>query len=185
MDQKDIGLRIKHLRQTKGLTQKQLADKIGTTWEMVSRYETGKSSSLNRISLIADALGTPVYKFLQASLIEETGPPYNRNVVPLINKPFTDIHKALESTMSYYTVPDWISQKFLNPFAIDAELLVFKTTQLEKNGILFAIQEKLGTERSIIIAISPGGQLIATPKGTLKSKHKPVATIIAWEKRFL
>lgn len=185
MDQKDIGLRIKHLRQTKGLTQKQLADKIGTTWEMVSRYETGKSSSLNRIDLIADALSIPVYKLLQTSLVEEDTQPYNRNVVPLINKPFTDIHNAIESTMSYYAVPDWITQKFLNPFAIDTELLVFKTTQLEKNGILFATQERPKTERTIVIAISQSGQLIATPKGTLKSKYKPVATVIAWEKRFI
>jgi len=185
MDKKDIGLKIKHIRQTKGLTQKQLAEKIGTTWEMISRYETGKSSSLGRIDLIADALGTPVYKFLQTSLIEEDGQHYNKNMVPFINKPFTDIHKALESTKSYYVAPDWIAQKFLNPFAVDTELIVFKTTQIEKNGILFATQERPRSERDIVIAISQDGQITAVSKGTLKSHHKPIATVIAWEKRLI
>jgi transcriptional regulator with XRE-family HTH domain len=38
----EVGERIKELRKNAGLTQQQLADKIGITYIQVGRYETGK-----------------------------------------------------------------------------------------------------------------------------------------------
>ncbi|MBN2101032.1 helix-turn-helix transcriptional regulator [Candidatus Dojkabacteria bacterium] len=184
MNLKQIGLTIKHIRQTKGLTQKQLAEQIGTTWEMVSRYETGRSSPMGRIDAIALALEVPVHKILQSSIVEEETPRYNRNLVPHVKTLNTNLEEEINSTKSFYTAPDWIVQKFLHPFAIDAENLVFDTTQVEKSGLLFATLDKPKSERNLVITSDKSGNLSVTSTGNIKKNTKILATIIAWEKRF-
>ena len=52
MDQKKIGLFLKMLRNEKGLTQEQLAEKLNVSNRSVSRWETG--STLPDISLIIE-----------------------------------------------------------------------------------------------------------------------------------
>lgn len=183
MDLKDIGLRIKYLRQSLGLTQRELADKIGTTWEMVSRYETGKSSPMGRIDNIADALNVPIYKIIQSSTLEEEGASYSKNVVPLLTKSFDDLTKAINNSKSFYTAPDWITQKFLNPFAIEGDLLTVETNQIENNGICFAVQEQPKSDSDLVLALNQESKLIVTQQKNLKASAKPLATIIAWEKR--
>jgi transcriptional regulator with XRE-family HTH domain len=184
MDSKDIGLKIKYIRQSQGLTQKDLAEKIGTTWEMVSRYETGKSSPLGRIDKIADALNTNIAKLLADNIIAQEEASYTSNVIPLINKSFRDIHKVLKETKVYYNAPSWIMQKYLQPFCVDTSIIEIQTTQIGKNGILFAVQEKPEISNDIVIARQSSGNLIAATQQNLKTKQKPIATVIAWEKRF-
>lgn len=62
-----IGKRIKQLRQQRDLTQEQFAQKIGVTWEMISRYERGRSSPLLKLLEIADVLGVST-----SELIDDT-----------------------------------------------------------------------------------------------------------------
>ena len=58
IESKDLGLAIKSLRHQKGLTQQELAKEVGTSWEMISRYETGRTQvPLDRLSDIADVFG--------------------------------------------------------------------------------------------------------------------------------
>ena len=45
MDAKRVGSLIAFLRRSKGLTQQQLADRIGVTNRAVSKWETGVSQS--------------------------------------------------------------------------------------------------------------------------------------------
>ncbi len=56
MDLKNIGKRIRYYRLLRGLTQQELADRIGVTWEMISRYENGRSDPSRKIVLIANVL---------------------------------------------------------------------------------------------------------------------------------
>jgi len=51
-----IGRNISRLRQDAGLTQQELAEKVGVTWEMISRYERGESSPMSKIEKITEAL---------------------------------------------------------------------------------------------------------------------------------
>lgn len=52
-------INIKIARIKKGLTQQELADKIGGSVNDISRYETGRMKpSLDKLVLIADELGT-------------------------------------------------------------------------------------------------------------------------------
>jgi len=67
-----LGERIRSVRQHRGMTLKQLAEKVGIEWETLQRIETEKKGTdLNKIHDIAEALGTTV-KFL---LPDEDSPP--------------------------------------------------------------------------------------------------------------
>ena len=60
-----IGERIRKTRVNKGLTQQQVADSIGVTYQNVSQYERGLRKPKNETLLqIADALGVSVYELI-------------------------------------------------------------------------------------------------------------------------
>lgn len=183
MNLKSIGRNIRYYRQAAGLSQKQLSEKIDTTWEMVSRYETGKSSPMRQIFHISDALCAPLDILLSEGLVTEQNGNYRFNDVPLIEKPFTSITQALEMTKTYYTAPDWIVRASGKPFAISTDILVLETSHISPNGILYAIREKPSATNDIVI-IQRGDEIIATQYSSALSSKKVLATVIAFEKRF-
>ena len=59
IDIKELGDKIKELRIERGLSQKQLADKIGVAANTVSQYESGKSkTSIDVLANLAVELDT-------------------------------------------------------------------------------------------------------------------------------
>jgi len=54
-----IGENIRTYRARANLTQQQLADKVGVSWEMVSRYERSINSPFKKIYKISSALNVP------------------------------------------------------------------------------------------------------------------------------
>lgn len=59
-----IGDRIKHFRGLRGITQKQLAEKVGVRFQQVQKYETGVSRiSTSRLYLVCEAFGTTIPEF--------------------------------------------------------------------------------------------------------------------------
>lgn len=58
----DVALRIVALRQTAGLTQRELATKVGTTQQVISRLESAdyRGHSLTMLRRLADALDAEV-----------------------------------------------------------------------------------------------------------------------------
>lgn len=67
MTDSEIGSLIRQSRKKVGMTQSELAAALGVTWEMVSRYERGKSSALLKLLDIARILGVPLsYFFAEA-----------------------------------------------------------------------------------------------------------------------
>lgn len=54
-----IGERIKYFREVSGMTQQELADRIGVKFPAISKYENGTVDNLplERVELIAKALG--------------------------------------------------------------------------------------------------------------------------------
>ena len=59
IDMKKLGEKIKELRTERGLSQKQLADKIGVATNTVSQYESGKSkTSIDILANLAVELDT-------------------------------------------------------------------------------------------------------------------------------
>ncbi|MGO9410202.1 MAG: helix-turn-helix domain-containing protein [Spirochaetia bacterium] len=60
-----IGHRIKYYRQRQGITQMELAERIGVSYQQVQKYENDRSQiTLQRLYGIADALETSVLSLL-------------------------------------------------------------------------------------------------------------------------
>lgn len=59
------GAIIKNTRKVQGMSQTRLAEKIGVTYQMIQKYESGKSQlTLKRLKQIADALGISVFALI-------------------------------------------------------------------------------------------------------------------------
>lgn len=66
MDQAKIGRFISELRKDEGLTQEQLAEKIGVTQKSVSRWETGKNMpDVSLLQLLSSELNISVSELLE------------------------------------------------------------------------------------------------------------------------
>ena len=100
-----VGKRIRHRRWLVGMTQQQLAEKVGIKFQQIQKYETGMNRvSASRLWDIAAALSVPVSFFFeglseqdQAEVVAEPSD------IPL------DILKdkeALELVRSYYAIPE-------------------------------------------------------------------------------
>ncbi len=61
-----VGKRIRHRRWMVGMTQQQLADKVGIKFQQIQKYETGMNRvSASRLWDIADALGVTIGFFFE------------------------------------------------------------------------------------------------------------------------
>ena len=70
MDNYITGTTIKHLREEKGLTQTQLADKIGVSSKAVSKWETAKGlPDITLIEPLAKALGVSVMELMSGDTV--------------------------------------------------------------------------------------------------------------------
>ena len=84
---RQIGLRLKKLRQQEGISAALLAEAIGSTQQQISRYENGQNKlGAAQLYLLAQSLGVPVsWFFLDCEvqptplLIREKTPQYGRS----------------------------------------------------------------------------------------------------------
>jgi transcriptional regulator with XRE-family HTH domain len=101
-----VGKRIRHRRWLVGMTQQQLAEKVGIKFQQIQKYETGMNRvSASRLWDIAEALSVPVAYFFEgvngADAEEQT--PGAAQGLPgdiLADK------EALELVRSYYAIPE-------------------------------------------------------------------------------
>lgn len=64
-DAMNIGNKIRRLRKVAGMTQMQLAEKMGITYQQVQKYEKGVSElTIRRLRQVAEALNMPVSVFV-------------------------------------------------------------------------------------------------------------------------
>ena len=64
METEELGLKIKALRKSRGLTQDQLADRLGVRRATISNYEIGRRTPhLSDLRKLAEALGTTMEYF--------------------------------------------------------------------------------------------------------------------------
>ena len=147
MDIKQIGQRIRYYRVLKGLTQQELADRIGVTWEMVSRYENGRTNPMRQLVLIAEALGIPSKLLLGTEnlLREPIDTEYNAEVYP-VNVPMLDIKqqdlnktyfaKAIKTTNTFFRwqfIPFNITNAFVICLSDNAHVIKNKTGVVWRN----------------------------------------------------
>lgn len=139
MKYNSIGKQIKQYRSLNNLTQQQLADKIGVTWEMISRYERGTSSAMQKIEQLAKAL-----KIHPAELLKDKTQPLSKsyiiteeNVLPMFfQRPEGDKFNR-ENTQYSQNAPDWIIKIDRNCFVIDPVILSDMNTRITKAGPIY------------------------------------------------
>ena len=98
-----VGKRIRHRRWLIGMTQQQLAEKVGIKFQQIQKYETGANRvSASRLWDISDAMEVPVSFFFDG-LEEEGKAAAEKSSVPedlMVDK------EALDLVRSYYAIPE-------------------------------------------------------------------------------
>ncbi len=96
-----VGKRIRHRRWMVGMTQQQLAEKVGIKFQQIQKYETGMNRvSASRLWDISSALSVQIDFFFEGL---EAGAPPPETTLPgdiLADK------EALELVRSYYAIPE-------------------------------------------------------------------------------
>ena len=97
-----VGKRVRHRRWMVGMTQQQLAEKVGIKFQQIQKYETGMNRvSASRLWDIAEALSVPVAFFFEG--LGAADADVAEAAVPgdiLADK------EALELVRSYYAIPE-------------------------------------------------------------------------------
>ena len=97
-----VGKRIRHRRWMVGMTQQQLAEKVGIKFQQIQKYETGMNRvSASRLWDISDALSVPVSFFFEG--LEGGAEREAEHALPddiLADK------EALELVRGYYAIPE-------------------------------------------------------------------------------
>ena len=95
-----VGKRVRHRRWLVGMTQQQLAEKVGIKFQQIQKYETGMNRvSASRLWDISDALAVPVSFFF-----EGLDPEADANTEA--PKDILADKEALELVRSYYAMPE-------------------------------------------------------------------------------
>jgi transcriptional regulator with XRE-family HTH domain len=95
-----VGKRIRHRRWMVGMTQQQLADKVGIKFQQIQKYETGMNRvSASRLWDIADALGVSISFFFEG-LDDARENARSAEADLMADK------EALELVRSYYAIPE-------------------------------------------------------------------------------
>lgn len=96
-----VGKRVRQRRWMVGMTQQQLAEKVGIKFQQIQKYETGMNRvSASRLWDIADVLGVSVSFFFEG-LSDQAKTPANGAPVDILAD-----KEALELVRSYYAMPE-------------------------------------------------------------------------------
>jgi len=99
-----VGKRIRHRRWMVGMTQQQLAEKVGIKFQQIQKYETGMNRvSASRLWDISETLGVPVSFFFEGIRESEGAESEKGQTIPgdiLADK------EALDLIRSYYKIPE-------------------------------------------------------------------------------
>ena len=92
-----VGKRIRHRRWMVGMTQQQLADKVGIKFQQIQKYETGMNRvSASRLWDIASALDVTIAFFFDGLAESQSA----------TDKDLMTDKEALELVRSYYSIPE-------------------------------------------------------------------------------
>ena len=97
-----VGKRVRHRRWMIGMTQQQLAERVGIKFQQIQKYETGMNRiSASRLWDIADALEVPVAFFFEGLEGEEQAE--STEAMP---RDIMADREAMELVRSYYAIPE-------------------------------------------------------------------------------
>jgi transcriptional regulator with XRE-family HTH domain len=98
-----VGKRVRHRRWLVGMTQQQLAEKVGIKFQQIQKYETGANRvSASRLWDISEVLDVPVSFFFEGLDVEQAA-------VAKEERMPSDLmgdKEAMELIRSYYSIPE-------------------------------------------------------------------------------
>lgn len=95
-----VGKRIRHRRWMIGMTQQQLAEKVGIKFQQIQKYETGMNRvSASRLWDIAQAVDVPVSFFFEG--IDDSAVPH-----AAVEGDILADKEALQLVRAYYAMPE-------------------------------------------------------------------------------
>jgi transcriptional regulator with XRE-family HTH domain len=99
-----VGKRIRHRRWLVGMTQQQLAERVGIKFQQIQKYETGANRvSASRLWDIADALDVEVSFFFEGLETESSERQDSADDIPA---DLLGDKEALDLVRSYYAIPE-------------------------------------------------------------------------------
>ncbi|MCE0504173.1 MULTISPECIES: helix-turn-helix domain-containing protein [unclassified Roseivivax] len=102
-----VGKRIRHRRWLVGMTQQQLAEKVGIKFQQIQKYETGANRvSASRLWDIAEALSIQVSFFFEGIDEPEGEAPAAEDIGQSVPKDILGDKEALDLVRSYYAIPE-------------------------------------------------------------------------------
>ena len=102
-----VGKRVRHRRWMVGMTQQQLAEKVGIKFQQIQKYETGMTRvSASRLWDIADALEVPVAFFFEGFSESADANFAMTEGEPGLPGDILSDREALELVRSYYAIPE-------------------------------------------------------------------------------
>ena len=94
-----VGKRVRHRRWMVGMTQHQLANKVGIKFQQIQKYETGMNRiSASRLWDIADTLGVAISFFFEGLGEDKASTTASPDMM--------SDKEALELVRSYYAIPE-------------------------------------------------------------------------------
>jgi len=98
-----VGKRVRQRRWLAGMTQQQLAEKVGIKFQQIQKYETGANRvSASRLWDIADALSVEVSFFFEGLESETKSEPVDDG----LPADLMGDREALDLVRSYYAIPE-------------------------------------------------------------------------------
>ena len=99
-----VGKRVRHRRWLVGMTQQQLAEKVGIKFQQIQKYETGANRvSASRLWDISEALDVPVSFFFEGI---DDGVAADAGADMQVPADLLGDKEALDLIRSYYAIPE-------------------------------------------------------------------------------
>ena len=157
MEQNYIGENIRIYRERANLTQQQLADKIGISWEMISRYERNESSPMYKLDPLSKALSVSKSQLLEKHIPERYSSLEYKIPLFITFPPSNRFHP--NQTNYFYLCPEWLLKTDRECIAIDTSLIESCYQQFQGNGIVY-ISTQVKPELNDLILVKSNNRLI-------------------------
>lgn len=202
VNDKKIGIKLKQARLESGLSQEQVGAKLGVTWEMISRYENGRTSPLKHLETLTEIYKKPINFFLGTEdsakesfsidklvqKLKDEGIGFNaanKNVIKLITK-FSGrgIERDLMQSESFYEVSTNLTDNYPNAFALKITPDIQNQVQAELKEGDIAIFTPGNTAINDEIIIGYDGITYKIMRYDEQGLDTPLASLVSSERKY-
>jgi len=186
MNDMNIGSRIRVFRKKRGLSQQELARKVGVTWEMISRYERGKSSALQKISELARALDISHLSLLggedDSSVVRDARAAHiTSSFIPLIESISSDSQELLAKVNSVSVgrkiYGNSISRRLFAVKLGEQSKIRINLSSILPKGMLVCTFDVVGLNSNSAVLVESNGIVILE---SYKKGHAVLARVLQW-----